>query len=658
MRLLQTEEMRLIKLYVHSKEREQLIDAIIKSGVFHLIEAEKVDKSLQNKKELTHYYEQFDISKLKAKVEDLVKLFEIQIDWGKVNVDKQFEESKSLDVYKVKDNLDNIFLEFERIESQIKGVKSEIERLNQIMEHLSLMGAGIETIKTFPEYRFLEYKIGEIDKKNYENFVKEFEELPVITFPLKVNSEKVILYIIYLKRDRKDTEDKLKKFNFQKVEIEEKEIFRSKEILKEVKSKLEEYNKRLNKLLEERERFIKTNREFITDIAIKVKILELKKKVKDYFLKTKTTFLITGWVPAIKLKKFIKIIEKVVGKNYYLEVYTPEEIKEFKEVPVVYTNPSLFKPFESLTYTYGVPAYKTINPVPFVALTYLIMFGVMFGDVGHGFVLFLIGLIISLSKSKRLKSYALIGRLILYCGISSIFFGIMFGSVFGYEHILKPVWLRPIENTETLFGVAIVFGIVVISIGILINLINSIITKDFETFLFSKSGLIGGLFYWGMIIVVSKMFVLKEKPSFTLIFALLIGPLILFIFRAPIIKIIKRKRKMFSEGVLIYIMETLVEILELVIGYVSNTMSFIRVVAFGLAHAGLFIAIFSLSNIIKNSGLPSFLSILILILGNIGIILLEGLVVSIQAMRLEYYEFFSKFFFKTGKKYQPVKLSE
>ena len=115
---------------------------------------------------------------------------------------------------------------------------------------------------------------------------------------------------------------------------------------------------------------------------------------------------------------------------------------------------------------------------------------------------------------------------------------------------------------------------------------------------------------------------------------------------------------MFSEGVLIYIMETLVEILELVIGYVSNTMSFIRVVAFGLAHAGLFIAIFSLSNIIKNSGLPSFLSILILILGNIGIILLEGLVVSIQAMRLEYYEFFSKFFFKTGKKYQPVKLSE
>ncbi|MBU1076287.1 MAG: V-type ATP synthase subunit I, partial [Spirochaetes bacterium] len=118
----------------------------------------------------------------------------------------------------------------------------------------------------------------------------------------------------------------------------------------------------------------------------------------------------------------------------------------------------------------------------------------------------------------------------------------------------------------------------------------------------------------------------------------------------------KKQKRLFKEGIGIYFMENMVELLEIVISYVSNTMSFIRIIAFGLAHAGLFIAIFSLLDILKRSGTPGIINILVLILGNIGIIFLEGLVVSIQAMRLEYYEFFGKFFEKTGIKYQPVKM--
>jgi len=104
-------------------------------------------------------------------------------------------------------------------------------------------------------------------------------------------------------------------------------------------------------------------------------------------------------------------------------------------------------------------------------------------------------------------------------------------------------------------------------------------------------------------------------------------------------------------------MEQVVEIMEILTGYLANTVSFIRVAAFGLAHAGLFVAVFSLADVVGRAPGGLILSWLVIVLGNIGIILLEGLVATIQAIRLEYHEFFGKFFKSTGSKYKPAGLS-
>ncbi len=159
-----------------------------------------------------------------------------------------------------------------------------------------------------------------------------------------------------------------------------------------------------------------------------------------------------------------------------------------------------------------------------------------------------------------------------------------------------------------------------------------------------------------MLFIVSKIFVLKEPIQYSFVLIVVVLPLLLLFLKEPVVNFIKKRKRLIHENIGLYLMENFIELFDIVISYIANTVSFIRIIAFGLAHAGLFIAVFSIFDILKKAGSPGFVNILVLIFGNLGVILLEGLSVAIQAMRLEYYEFFGKFFNKTGIQYQPVKL--
>ena len=161
--------------------------------------------------------------------------------------------------------------------------------------------------------------------------------------------------------------------------------------------------------------------------------------------------------------------------------------------------------------------------------------------------------------------------------------------------------------------------------------------------------------YWGGIVAVSIFLSNKPIPVKLLVGAIGV-PILLLFFREPILALASRRKMVFETGVGSYIFESIIEVVEILIGYLANTVSFIRVAAFSLAHVGLFIAVFSLVDMVKGKSGGMIYSILILVLGNVGIIALEGLVVTIQAIRLEYYEFFGKFFSGGGVAYKPIGL--
>ena len=200
-----------------------------------------------------------------------------------------------------------------------------------------------------------------------------------------------------------------------------------------------------------------------------------------------------------------------------------------------------------------------------------------------------------------------------------------------------------------IFKISILFGVVMITGGILLNVVNALKDRDYIKALFDKAGLIAGVIYWTGIALVSKMLVLIDagfQPVYVMVFLTCMG----LLFLKPLVELIVKKKR---EPVLTAFMESTIDILEIVMGYLANTVSFIRIAAFALAHTGLFLSIFELSRIMKGIG-GTTASLIVMVLGNILIILLEGLVVSIQSLRLNYYEFFSKFFMSGKSFYKPL----
>jgi V/A-type H+-transporting ATPase subunit I len=154
--------------------------------------------------------------------------------------------------------------------------------------------------------------------------------------------------------------------------------------------------------------------------------------------------------------------------------------------------PPVLRPFRGLTEGFGVPAYHMVDPTLFVAITFLIMFGMMFGDIGHGLVLLIGGALLS----ARVPGLADMGKLAVYCGVSSMIFGVLFGSVFGFEGLIPALWLHPLSHTGALFGTAVGFGVVFISLGLVLNSVNAIRRGTFAHEFFEASGPLVVVAYW------------------------------------------------------------------------------------------------------------------------------------------------------------------
>lgn len=201
------------------------------------------------------------------------------------------------------------------------------------------------------------------------------------------------------------------------------------------------------------------------------------------------------------------------------------------------------------------------------------------------------------------------------------------------------------------FGFTMFIGFIINSLGIIINIINNIKLKHAEKVLLGKTGLVGLAFFWYVVFMLSRIAITKRGASiFDSIF--IATTILLIFFGEPLERIIKKETPVLENGVFAGVIQGFVEILELLSTFISNSVSFLRVGAFALSHAVLSFIVFKLTDLV--GGYLS-MGLLVSIIGNAIIIVLESLIVSIQVIRLQYYEFFSKFFTETGVEFKPFK---
>lgn len=344
---------------------------------------------------------------------------------------------------------------------------------------------------------------------------------------------------------------------------------------------------------------------------------------------------ISGWVPRDAVPRLRRALAERFTSRYLIASRDPDP-GERGQIPSFLEYPVWLRPFVPLVKSYGIPRYGEFDPsLPF-ALTYLLLFGAMFGDVGHGGVILALAVLLY----RKLGRVAWVG---IGAGASSMGFGLLYGSIFGYEDLIAPIWLSPLHDPIRVLTVAILFGIGFIVFTLVANIWNKLVAGHRAEALFDSTGLAGMVFYLGTATglaahagmpAVSSL----ATPAWSLALAGIVTVALFKWLETPASP---------GERALV----TAIETLETGINLFANTLSFMRVAAFSLNHVALALAVFTLANGLGTAG--HWLTIL---LGNVVIIVLEGGIVAIQALRLMYYEGFSRFFSGDGTEFVPLKL--
>lgn len=344
---------------------------------------------------------------------------------------------------------------------------------------------------------------------------------------------------------------------------------------------------------------------------------------------------VSGWVPRDEVPRLKQALAERFTRRYLIASRDPDP-SERGQIPSFLKYPVWLRPFVPLVKSYGIPRYGEFDPSMLFALTYLLLFGAMFGDVGHGGVI----LVLALLLYRKLGQVAWVG---IAAGVASMGFGLLYGSIFGYEDVLTPIWLSPLHDPIRILTVAILFGVGFIVFTLLANIWNKFTEGHAPEALFDSTGLAGLMFYLGAAAGLAAQAGLPavtglSTPAWSLA---LVGITTVAVFKWV------ETRASLGERALV----TAIETLETGINLFANTLSFMRVAAFSLNHVALALAVFTIANGLGTTG-----HWLTLFLGNVVIIVLEGGIVAIQALRLMYYEGFSRFFSGDGVEFVPLRL--
>ncbi len=421
--------------------------------------------------------------------------------------------------------------------------------------------------------------------------------------------------------------------------------------IKENKAKTEALDKELAALAKKHDATIL---EAYTALKKRYDIFELRRKVGA----VKEKFYIKGFVPKKQADRFS---EKFGDMDEVEVVLLPPDADAYVTPPTVLKNSWFTRPFAMLVEMYGLPKYNGFNPTAFVAITYTLLFGIMFGDLGQGLLLFLGGLILG-RKSKQA------GGIVARCGLSSMIFGTLYGSVFGFEELLDPIYesfgidflpLKIFKQSTFILLTAVGIGIFLILVSMLINIYIGFKEKNYEKAIFGCNGIAGLVFYASVCTGVICTIMLKiEVMSLPFKIFLIAIPLICIFCRVPFSIAVKYKKWKLSEDeedmtIGGFIVENFFEMFEFLLSYVSNTMSFLRVGGFVLSHAGMMMVVMTLMNMANSFAMKP----VTLVIGNLFVMAMEGMIVAIQIIRLEFYEVFSRFYESDGKEFVPMSVS-
>ena len=539
--------------------------------------------------------------------------------------------------------LDHTLGQLNQERTELEAKKKDLMEKAQKIEPFQDLHCNLSSILDF---HFIKFRFGKITKEYYNKFESYCYENSDTVFYRCHSDEQYVWGIYFCPRDQVTKVDAVfSSLHFERIYVPDEYSGTPEDAyaalqaeIKKTDDALSECSRKLAKCLSDSAEDLVAAKEQLEQLSGNFDVRRLAACTKS---KKETFYILCGWMSEKDAASFQKDIENDTNLFCFIE---DDANNVLRQPPTKLKNNFLFRPFEPIVTMYGLPSYNEIDPTPLIAVIYCLMTGFMFGDVGQGLVFAIAGLILLRRKS-------MLAGVFLGGGLCAMIFGFLYGSIFSMEDVIKPIFMNPMEsaNINTMLIIGIAIGVVLLVLGMVLNILNGIKAKDKGRIFFDRNGIAGMVFY--LLIIGSAVgFLLNGKlwVSAGLLAGMILIPFVIIFFKHPLENLLNKKKALPAEKGSFFI-ETAFEMVDMLLSFASNTISFVRLSAFAINHVGLSMAFLILSDLTSGAG-----KVIIMIIGNALIIGLEGLIVGIQGLRLVYYELFSRFYSGDGVPYTPV----
>lgn len=572
-----------------------------------------------------------NVSKTRSAL-DFLKEFVAEV--GGLKALKAGKESLTLDELEVKvenSNWEVVYSEVKKMERELATLENEKTKLLgeiEILEPWQSFDAPLGELNNFKKVVAF---LGVISSQNLENMKNEIEsEFKESYIEVISNTDQdSYVFVMTMKERAEEMDEVLKNFGFSAFQTKYKE--KASVLVEEFKLKIQEIEAQKSDLkgvlsnYREEKRTLELAYEYYSNIL-------LRKEASENFLKTDRVVVIQGWVPKNDNSSLEGIIQSSVGDMYYLEF---EEVKEEEvaEVPVKLHNKGPAAAFDSITEMYSLPRYDEIDPTPLLTPFYLVFFGMMVADLGYGLVLF-VGSLLAMKLLNLDEAQEKFAKFFMYLSIATTIAGAIFGTAFGFE--LKSIGLiNPSKDTNLLLILSVGFGVIQIFFGLFIKAYMLIRDKQYLYALFDVGS-------WIMLLIGLPMIFFDGPIS-------LVGKVLAIV--GSILIILTQGRDEETKGA--QIGQGLYALYGIT-GYVGDLVSYTRLMALGIAGGSIAAAL--------NLIIGMFPGIAVIIVGPLFFIaahtfnmLLSLLGAYVHTARLQYVEYFSKFYEGGGKAFTPFR---